>query len=177
MATEKKKRPVNSYHGDRLLWGIFKLKPDLDFRRFKREDNHQNEVQQPETTRAMPNTRVSSRYRNKPNKSQEHTLSTKPVALHAAFARMISRDQKGDPYREPLSLSLHPAGILSPDQRVAAVLQHRLYPTMGCSCWWCRCCCCCCRCCYCCCCYCCYYHASASCCCSSGKPSSRRRFC
>ena len=136
-----------------------------------------NEVQQPETTRAMPNTRASSRYRNKPNKSQELTLSMKPVTLHAAFAPMISRDQKGDPHLEQLSLSLHPAGILFPDQRVAAVLQDRLYPTMGRSCWWCRCCCCC-RCCYCryCCCCCCC-HASASCCCSSGKPTSRRRFC
>ena len=34
---------------------------------------------------------------------------------------MISRDQKGDPHLEPLSLSLHPAGIFSLDQRVAAV--------------------------------------------------------
>ena len=33
--------PVSSYHGDKLLWGTFKLKLDLDFRRFKRENTHQ----------------------------------------------------------------------------------------------------------------------------------------
>ena len=37
---------------------------------------------------------------------------------------MLSHDQRGDPNRE-LPLSLHPAGILSQDRRVAAaVLQH-----------------------------------------------------
>ena len=35
------KMSVSSYHGDKLLWGTFKLKPDFDFRRFKREDTHQ----------------------------------------------------------------------------------------------------------------------------------------
>ena len=60
---------------------------------------------------------------------------------------MLSHDQKGHPRRGPFSLSLHPAGILSPDQRVAAVLQHRLYPTMSRGCW---CCCWCCYCCFCC---------------------------
>ena len=35
------KMPVSSYHGDKLLWGTFKLKPDLDLRRFKRENTHQ----------------------------------------------------------------------------------------------------------------------------------------
>ena len=34
--------------------------------------------------------------------------------------------------------SSHSAGIVSPDQRVAAVLQHRLLPTMSRGCWWCR---------------------------------------
>ena len=35
------KIPVSSYHGDKLLWGTFKLKPYLDFCRFKRENTHQ----------------------------------------------------------------------------------------------------------------------------------------
>ena len=35
------KMPVSSYHGDKLLWGTFKLKPDLDFRRFERENTHE----------------------------------------------------------------------------------------------------------------------------------------
>ena len=35
------KMPVSSYHGDKLLWGIFKLKPDFDLRRFERENTHQ----------------------------------------------------------------------------------------------------------------------------------------
>ena len=35
------KMPVRSYHGDKLLWGTIKLKPNLDFRRFKRENTHQ----------------------------------------------------------------------------------------------------------------------------------------
>ena len=35
------KIPVSSYHGDKLLWGTFKLKPDLDFCRFKHENTHQ----------------------------------------------------------------------------------------------------------------------------------------
>ena len=82
---------------------------------------------------------------------QELTLSTKPVSLHAASAPMLSRGQKGDPHQEPPSLSSYSAGIASPNQRVAAVLQHRLHPTMSRGRWYCRCyCCCCCRrcCCY-----------------------------
>ena len=35
------KMPVSCYHGDKLLWGTFNLKPDLDFCRFKRENTHQ----------------------------------------------------------------------------------------------------------------------------------------
>ena len=38
---------------------------------------------------------------------------------------MLSRGQKGDPHREPPFLSSHSADIVFPDQRVAAVLQHR----------------------------------------------------
>ena len=79
---------------------------------------------------------------------------------------MLSRGQKGDPNREPPFPSSHSAGIVSPDQRVAAMLQHRLHPTMSRGYWCCRCCCCCC----CCCCYsyyCGYCHAAASCLCSS----------
>ena len=33
--------PVSSYHGDKLLWGTLKLKLDLDVRKFKRENTHQ----------------------------------------------------------------------------------------------------------------------------------------
>ena len=81
-------------------------------------------------------------------------------ALHAAFAPIISRGQKGKPHREPPFLSSYSAGTASHDQRVAAVLQHRLHPTMSRGRWCCRCCCCCCHrcCCYCC----CYCHAAAS---------------
>ena len=64
------------------------------------------------------------------------TLSMKPVTLHAASAAMFFRGQKEDPDREPSFLSWHPDGIVSPDQTVAAVLQHRPRP--------CGCCCCCC---------------------------------
>ena len=35
------KVPVSSYHRDKLLLGTFKLKPDFDFRRFKRENTYQ----------------------------------------------------------------------------------------------------------------------------------------
>ena len=35
------KRPVSSYHEDKLLWGTFKWKPDLDFCRFKCKNTHQ----------------------------------------------------------------------------------------------------------------------------------------
>ena len=42
---------------------------------------------------------------------------------------MLSRDQNGDPHLELLLLSSYFAGIVSPDQRVAAVLQRRLHPT------------------------------------------------
>ena len=35
------KMPVSSYHGDKLLWGTFKLKSDLNFHRFERENTHQ----------------------------------------------------------------------------------------------------------------------------------------
>ena len=101
-------------------------------------------------------------------KNQELTLSTKPVTLHAASAAMLSRGQKGDPNREPTFLSSPSAGIVSPDQRVAAVVQHRLHPTMNRGYRCCRCCCCCC--CYCYSYYCCYCHAIASCLCSSGSP-------
>ena len=65
---------------------------------------------------------------------------------------------KGDLRREPPFLSSHSAGIVSPDQRVSAVLQHRLHSTISHGCWCCRCCCCC------------YCHAAASCRCSSGPP-------
>ena len=98
---------------------------------------------------------------------QELTLSTKPVTLPAVSAAMLSRGQKGDPNREPPFLSSHSAGIVSPDQRVAAVLQHRLHPIMSRGYWCCRCCCCCC------CCYsyyCCYCHSAASCLCSNEPP-------
>ena len=65
---------------------------------------------------------------------------------------MLSRGQKGDSHREQPFLSSHSAGIVSPDQRVEAVLQHRLHPTMSCGRCYCRCySCCCCRrrcCCY-----------------------------
>ena len=78
-------------------------------------------------------------------------------------------------------------GIVSPDQKVAAVLQHRLYPTMSRGYWCFRCCCCCCCSSY----YCCYCRAAASSLYSSGPPVetlyrdqrggltplSRRRFC
>ena len=80
---------------------------------------------------------------------QELTLCTKPVTLHAASVPILSRGQKGDPHLEPPSLSLYSAGIASPDQRVAAGLQHRLHPTMSRGRWYCRC--------YCCCCYRCYF--------------------
>ena len=95
------------------------------------------------------------------------TLSTKPVTLHAASAPILSRGQKGDLYREPLFLSSYSAGIASPDQRAAAVLQHRLHPTMsrGRWCYRCCCCCCCCR---------CYCHAAISCRCSIGPPAETR---
>ena len=83
---------------------------------------------------------------------QELTLSTKPITLHAASDPMLSRGQKGDLHQEPPSLSLYSAGIASPDQRVAAVLQHRLHPTMSRGRWYCRCYCCCCCCCRRCCC-------------------------
>ena len=175
------KMPVNSYHGDRLLWGTFKLKPDLDFCRFKRKNTHKNEIQQPETTRVLPLPRrgqqiclycdenhdiifsplmifvsttggnqssfkhaVLQSFSTQANSNQELNLSTRPITLHAAFAPILSRGQKGDPHREPPFLSSYFAGIASPDQRVAAVLQHRLHPTTS------RghcCCCCCCRCC------------------------------
>ena len=99
-------------------------------------------------------------------------------ALHAAFAPILSRGQKGEPHREPAFLSSYSAGTASHDQRVAAVLQHRLHPTMSRGRWRCRCCCCCCRCCCYCCCYC---HAAASCrCmwlarrCCSGPPAKTR---
>ena len=77
--------------------------------------------------------------------NQELTPSTKLVTLYAASAPMLSRGQKGDPHRKPPFLSSHSAGIVSPDQRVAAVLQHRLHPTRsrGRWCFRCYCCCCC----------------------------------
>ena len=117
-------------------------------------------------TNAISNTRFSSRSRNKPNKNQELTLSTKPVTLHAAFAPMLSRDQKGDPHLKPPSLSSYSAGMASPDERVAAVLQRRLHPTRSRGHWCCNCCCCCCCRCYC--------HAATSCRCSSGPPADTR---
>ena len=112
----------------------------------------------------FPTRDFSSRSRTKPNKNQELTLSTNPVTLHAAFALMLPRDQKGDPHLEPPSLSSYSAGIASPDQRVAAVLQHRLYPTMSRG-RWCYSRYCCCR---------CYCHATTSCHCSSGPPADTR---
>ena len=98
---------------------------------------------------------------------QELTLSTKPIILHAASAPMLSSGQKGDPHQEPPSLSSYSAGIASPDQRVAVVLQHRLHPTMSRGRWYCRCyCCCCCRRC------CCYVWLARRCC--GGPPAETR---
>ena len=42
---------------------------------------------------------------------------------------MLFRGRKGDPHLEPPFLSSYSAGIASPDQRVAARLQHRLHPS------------------------------------------------
>ena len=90
--------PISSYHGDKLLWGTLKLKPDLDFRRCKRENTHQewnptawNDQSSACTAswimisyfppswfpwalrqeiNAVSNTRFSSRSRHKPNKNK-----------------------------------------------------------------------------------------------------------
>ena len=118
-------------------------------------------------TNAVSNTRFSSCSRHKPNKnknSPQHEARHPPCCIRRhAFPRSKGRSNPRTAF-PILALS---AGIVSPDQRVVAVLQHRLHPSMSRGCWCCRCCCCCC------CCYsyyCCYCNAAASCLCSSGPP-------